>query len=108
MLAEPTRTGCRGDGVSGLMYLHRPELRCRRPGCRGLRCRLLWLGRGTGQFLVADPDGGDCDEQGEQPDPGGNKERAGKPDRQGVIVDGCRRGVPGFGNGRPAFAAAAT
>jgi hypothetical protein len=25
-----------------------------------------------------------------------------------VIVDGRRRGVPGFGNGRPAFAAAAT
>lgn len=62
------------------MYLHRPELRC-----RGLRCRLLWLGRG-GQFLAADPDGGDCDEQGEQPDPRGNKERARKPDRQGVIA----------------------
>jgi hypothetical protein len=90
------------------MHLHRPELRCRRLGCRGLRCRLLWLGRGTGQFLAADPDGGDRDEQGEQPDPRGNHERIGKADRQGVIVDGRRRGVPGFGNGRPAFAAAAT
>jgi hypothetical protein len=28
----------------------------------------LRLGRGTGQFLTADPDGDDRDEQGEQPD----------------------------------------
>jgi hypothetical protein len=45
----------------------------------GLRCRLLRRGHGTGQFLAADPDGGDRDEQGEQPDPRGNNERAGKP-----------------------------
>jgi hypothetical protein len=67
----------------------------------------LRLGRGTGQVLAADPDGGDRDEQGEQADPRGNKERTGKADRQGVIVDGRRQGVPGFGNGRPACAAAA-
>jgi hypothetical protein len=56
------------------MLLHSPGLRC-----RGLRCRLLRLGYGTRQFLAADPDGGDRDEQGEQPDPRGNNERAGKP-----------------------------
>ena len=85
------------------MPLHSPGLLCRR-----LRCRLLRLGHGTGQFLAADPDGDDPDEQGEQRDPRGNHEPAGKADRQGVIVDGRRRGgVPGFGNGRPAFAAAA-
>jgi hypothetical protein len=40
-----------------------------------LRRRLFRRGHGTGQFLAADPDGGDPDEQGEQPDPCGNKER---------------------------------
>ena len=84
------------------MPLHSPGLRC-----RGLRCRLLRFGHGTGQFLAADPDGDDRDEQGEQRDPRGDNERTGKADRQGVIVDGRRRGVPGFGNGRSAFAAAA-
>jgi hypothetical protein len=39
----------------------------------------LRRGHGTGQFLAADPDGGDRDEQGEQPDPRGNSERTGKP-----------------------------
>jgi hypothetical protein len=53
---------------------------------RGLRCRLLRHGPGTGQFLAADPDGGDRDEQGEQPDPRGNKESPGKAGRQRVIV----------------------
>jgi hypothetical protein len=111
-LAEPARTGRRGEGGSVLMPLHSPELRCRGLRCRGLRrrglrCRLLRLGHGTGQFLAADPDSDDPDEQGEQRDPRGNNERTGKADRQGVIVDGRRRGVPGFGNGRPAFAAAA-
>ena len=62
---------------------------------RGLRCRrlqycLLRRGLGTGQFLAADPDGGDRDEQGEQRDPRGEKEPTGKADRQGVIVDGRR------------------
>jgi hypothetical protein len=85
------------------MPLHCPGLRC-----GGLRCGLLRLGRGTGQFLAANPDGGDRDEQGEQRDRCGNHERTGKADREGVIVDGRRRGVPGFGNGWPAFAAAAT
>jgi hypothetical protein len=84
------------------MPLHSPG-----PRCRGLRCRLLRLGHGTSQILAADPDGGDRDEQGEQPDPRGNHERTGKADRQGLIVDGRRRGVPGFGNGWPAFAPAA-
>ena len=56
------------------MLLHSPGLRC-----RGLRCRLLRRGHGTGQFLAADPDGGDGDEQGEQPDPRGDKERTEKP-----------------------------
>ena len=74
--------------------------------CRGLQCRLLRRGRGAGQILTADPDGGDRDEQGDQPDCGGNSERTGKADRQRVIVDRRRRGVPGFGNGVPAAAAA--
>jgi formylmethanofuran dehydrogenase subunit B len=52
----------------------------------------LRLGRGTGQFLAPDPDGGDRDEQGEQRDPRGKHERTGKADRQGVVVDGRRRG----------------
>jgi hypothetical protein len=56
----------------------------------GLRCRLLRSGHGTGQVLTADPDGGDRDEQSEQRDPGGNKERTGKAGRQGVMVDGRR------------------
>jgi hypothetical protein len=38
----------------------------------------LRLGHGTGQFPAADPDGGERDEQGEQPDPCGNLERTGK------------------------------
>src|SRR5258708_34091766 len=86
-LAEPARTGRRGEGGSVLMLLHSPGLRC-----RGLRGRLLRRGHGTGQFLAADPDGGDRDEQGEQPDPGGNSEPTGKADRQAVIADGGRRG----------------
>jgi len=106
-LAEPARTGCRGEGGSVLRPLHSPGLRCRGLRCRGPRCRLLRRGRGTGQFLAADPDSDDRDEQGEQPDPRGNHERTGKAYRQGVIVDGRRWGVPGFGTGRPAFAAAA-
>jgi hypothetical protein len=48
----------------------------------------LRRGHGTGQVLAADPDGGDRDEHGEQRDPGGDNERAGKAGRQGVIVDG--------------------
>ncbi len=68
-LAQPARTGRRGEGGSVLMLLHSP----------GLRCRLLRRGHGPGQFLAADPDGGDRDEQGEQPDPRGNNERTGKP-----------------------------
>ena len=63
------------------MPLHSPGLRC-----GGLRCRLLQLGHGTGQFLTAEPDGGDRDEQGEQRDPRGNIEPTGKAGRQGVIV----------------------
>src|SRR5690349_11281147 len=92
-LAESARTGCRGEDGAVLMPLHSPGLRCRGLRCGalrrgGLRCRLLRLGRGTGQFLAADPDGGDRDEQGEQRDPRGNLEGTGKADRQGVIVDG--------------------
>ena len=86
-LAEPARTGRCGEGGSVFMPLHRPRLRC-----RGLRCRLLRLGHGAGQFPAADPDSDDPDEQSEQRDPRGNKERTGKADRQGVIVDGRRRG----------------
>jgi len=56
----------------------------------GLRCRLLRGGHDTGQVLAADPDGGDRDEQSEQRDPRGNKERTGKAGRQGVTVDGRR------------------
>ena len=96
-LAEPARTGCSGEGGSVLMPLHSPGLRC-----RGLRCRLLRRGHGTGQFLAADPDSDDPDEQGEQRDLRGNHERTGKADRQGVIVDDAGGWVPGFGNGRPA------
>ena len=40
----------------------------------GLRCRLLGLGHGSGQFLTADLDGDDRDEQGEQGDPRSNYE----------------------------------
>ena len=88
-LAEPARTGCRGEGDSVLGPLLSPGLRC------GLRCRLLRRGLGTlsrrghdillrggrdtGQFLAADPDGGDRDDQGDQPDHRGNKERTEKP-----------------------------
>ena len=68
-LAEPARTDCRGEGGSVLVLLHSPRL----------RRRLLRRGHGTGQFLAADPDGGDRDEQGEQRDPRGNKEPTGKP-----------------------------
>jgi acetyl esterase/lipase len=42
--------------------------------------------------LAADSDGGDRDDQGEQADPGGYEERAGKAGRQGVIVDGRGHG----------------
>src|SRR5580704_9248066 len=101
-LTEPARTGCRREGGSVLMllrsrWLHSPGplyrgLWCRGLWCRGLRCLLLWRGRGTVQFLAADPNGGNRDEQGEQPDPRGNLERTGKAGRQGVIVDGRRRG----------------
>jgi hypothetical protein len=101
LLAEPARTGCRGEGDLLLIpqrsrWLHSRWLHSRWPHsrwlrCRGLRCRLLRLGRGTGQFLAGDPDGGDPDEQGEQPDSRGNHEPAGKADRQGMIVDGRRR-----------------
>jgi hypothetical protein len=59
---------------------------------RGLRCRLWRFGHGTGQFLAADPDSDDPDEQGEQRDPRSNHKPAGKAGRQGVIVDGRRRG----------------
>jgi hypothetical protein len=57
-LAEPARTGSRGQGDSVLTLSH----------SRGLRCRLWLRGHGTGQVLAADPDGGDRDEQGEQRD----------------------------------------
>ncbi len=60
-LAEPAGTGRRGEGGLVLMPLHSP----------GPRCRLLRLGHGAGEFLAADPDGGDRDEQGEQRDPRG-------------------------------------
>jgi hypothetical protein len=105
-LAEPARTDRRGEDGSVLMPLHSPGLqcgglqcrglrcrglRCRGLRCRGLRCRLLRLGLGTAQFLAADPDGGDRDEQSQQRDPRGNHERTRKADRQGVIVDGRRR-----------------
>jgi hypothetical protein len=106
-LAEPARTDRRSEGSLVPIPLYSPGLRCRGLQCRRLRCGLLRLGRGTGQFLAADPDSDDRDEQGEQPDPRGNQERVGKADRQGVIVDGRRRGVPGFGSGWPAVAAAA-
>src|SRR5262249_58012264 len=86
-LTEPARTDRRGEGGSVLILLRSRWLRC-----RGQRCRLLRRGRGTGQFLAADPDGGDRDEQGKQRDARGNNEGAGKADRQGVIVDGRRRG----------------
>ena len=46
---------------------------------RGLHSRGLRRGLGTGQFLTADPDGGDRDEPGEQSDPRGDNERTGKP-----------------------------
>jgi len=39
----------------------------------------LRFGHGTGQFLAADPDSYDPDEQGEQRDPRGDNERTGKP-----------------------------
>jgi hypothetical protein len=81
-LAEPARTGCCCEGGLVLVPIQGP----------GLRCRLLRRGRGTGQFLAADPDGGDRDEQGEQPDRRGNLERTGKPGRQSVMVDGRRPG----------------
>ena len=106
-LAESARTDRCGEGGLVPIPLYSPGLRCRGLQCRGLRCGLLRLGRGTGQFLAADPDGDDPDKQGEQPDPRGHHERAGKADRQGVIVDGRWRGAPGFGNGWPAVAAAA-
>jgi hypothetical protein len=54
------------------MPLRSPGPLCRGPRCHGLR-------HGTGQFLAADPDGGDPDEQAEQPDPRGNHEATGKP-----------------------------
>src|SRR6185437_9581367 len=63
-LAESARTDCRGEDGSVLMPLHDPGLRCRGLPCGVLRRRLLRLGRGTGQFLAADPDSGDRDEQG--------------------------------------------
>jgi hypothetical protein len=62
-LAEPARTGCRGEGGSVLVLLHSP----------GLPRRPLRRGHGTGQLLATDPDGGDRDEQGQQRDPRGNK-----------------------------------
>ena len=68
-LAEPARTDCRGEGGSVLVQLH----------SRGLRRRPLRRRHGTGQFLAADPNGGDRDEQGQQRDPRGNKEPTGKP-----------------------------
>jgi hypothetical protein len=95
-LAEPARTDCRGEGGS-VLVLH----------SRGLRRRLLCRRHGTGQFLAADPDGGDRDEQGEQRDPRGNKEATRKADRQGVVIDGRRWGYARRRNGWPAFAAAA-
>ena len=91
-LAEPARTGRRGEGGSALRPLLSPRLLC-----RGLLCRVLRRGRGTGQFLAADPDGGDRDEHGEQPDPRGDQEPTGEAGRQGVIVDGRRGEVSGFG-----------
>ena len=47
-LAEPARTGCRGEDGSVLMPLHSRGLHSRGLRCRGLQCRLLRLGRGTG------------------------------------------------------------
>src|SRR5882757_2130949 len=50
-----------------------------RTDCRGLRCRLLRRGHGTGQFLTADPDSSDRNEQGEQPNPAATRNAREKP-----------------------------
>ena len=57
--------------------------------------------RGTGSFFRRWCADTDLDKQGAQRDPRSFNESTGKADHQGVIVDGRRRGVPGFGNGRP-------
>src|SRR4051812_39106237 len=53
LLAEPAWTDCRGAGGSVLDLLH----------SRGQRLRLLRRGHCTGQFLTADPDGGNRNDQ---------------------------------------------
>jgi hypothetical protein len=47
-------------------------------------CVFLRRGSGAGQFLGANPDGGECDEQGEQRDSRRDQEPAGVPGGQGV------------------------
>jgi hypothetical protein len=52
---------------------------------RGLLRRLVRRGHRTGEFLTADPNGGDRDEQGEERDGGRGEEPAGEePGGQGV------------------------
>ena len=101
-LAEPAGTGRRGEGGPVLMPLHSRGPRCRgrdAARCRGLRCRLLRRGHGAGEFLAADPDSGDRDEQGE---PWFDSTRAGLVARQKVpdCVTGTR-GVRRRYQGRP-------
>src|SRR6266699_4396032 len=82
----PTGPVIRGNGGPVLLLPHVGG-----PACC---CFFLRRGPGTGQFLAADPDGGQCDEQGEQRDSRRDQEPSGESGGQGV------HGQLGWGCGR--------
>src|SRR6266699_564924 len=74
----PTGPGRRGKGGPVLLLPHGGG-----PACC---CFFLRRGPGTGQFLAADPDGGQCDEQGEQRDSRRDQEPSGESGGQACTV----------------------